>query len=89
MSFGGTEKFRFGVSLFCFLTTISLELSLVAYTMDDTKLTLSFELFPGRTLTLMPYESVTNAGEVFDYLRVGKLPDTGFFNPRYVRLYLT
>lgn len=52
--------------------------------MDDTVLTLSFELFPGRTLTLMPYESVTNAKAVFQALRVGKLPNTGFFNPKYV-----
>ena len=53
--------------------------------MDDTVTTLTFELFPGRTLTLLPYESVTNCQEVFDYLRCGKLPDTGFFNPLYVR----
>lgn len=52
--------------------------------MDDTIIKLTFELFPGRTLTLLPYEGVTNAKDVFDHLRVGKLPDTGFFNPLYV-----
>lgn len=53
--------------------------------MDDTVVKLTFELFPGRTLTLLPYEGVTNAREVFETLRAGKLADTGFFNPLYVR----
>ena len=51
---------------------------------EETATTLSFELFPGRTLTLLPYHSVKNTQEVFQALMGSKLPGTGFLNPAYV-----
>jgi hypothetical protein len=52
---------------------------------DSTIATLSFELFPGRSLTLLPYHNVKNVKAVFDALRAGSLPETGFLNAEYVR----
>jgi tRNA threonylcarbamoyladenosine modification (KEOPS) complex Cgi121 subunit len=51
---------------------------------EETATTLSFELFPGRTLTLLPYHSVKNTQEVFQALMGSKLPGTGFLNPAYI-----
>lgn len=52
--------------------------------LDSTVTTLKFELFPDRSLTLLPYHNVKNSPEVFAALRSGKLPGTGFLNPAYV-----
>lgn len=51
---------------------------------DDTIVNITFELFPGRTLTLLPYINVENATEVFQHLKSGDLPQTGFINSAYV-----
>lgn len=60
--------------------------TVVGYIMAEIDTVLTFELFPGRSLTLLPYHSVKNTQEVFTALISSKLPGTGFLNPAYVRI---